>query len=129
MELRLYPAAGKDLRLLQVGDIEEGACWSRHVVPFYIPDDADDLPRTILVNGEAAIAEKNVLSDRVFVGEVPVREALVDDDTPWRIFGVVLIEVTSPDERDLQRAKETGTYFHRSCPESLVGWGHGVAQN
>jgi hypothetical protein len=95
MELRLNPAAGKKLWLLQVREIEEGACWSRHVVLFYIADDADDLSRTILIDGEAAIAEQNVLSDRVLVGEVPVREALVDDDTPWRIFGVVLIEVTS----------------------------------
>jgi hypothetical protein len=58
MELQLYP----DLWLLQVGEIEEGACWSRHVVLFYIANDADDLPRTILVDGEAFIAEQNVLS-------------------------------------------------------------------
>src|SRR3981081_2462992 len=90
--------SGKHRRLL----IEWGVDKRRSLLPgtkmLDVADDSNDLARPRFIDGVRVVAQEDLLTDGIFVGEESVGERLIDGDDPGRGFRVVFIEVTPFDQ-------------------------------
>src|SRR5207237_542130 len=75
----------------------------------HVTYNADDLPWPFLVHGIRVIAQKDLLPDWIFVGKEAMREGLVHDDSPRGSFRIVLVQIASFFQRNLEGAEEART--------------------
>src|SRR5207237_5937994 len=94
----------------------------------HVTDNADDLPWPFLVHGIRVIAQKDLLPDWIFVGKEAMREGLVHDDSPRGSFRIVLVQIASFFQRNLEGAEEARTDFIVPGTRPLVWRRFGVPQ-
>ena len=94
-----------------------------------VADDADNLPGAFLIYGVRVVAEEQLLSDGILVGEEAMRESFVHDNSPRRSFRIVIIQIAPFFQGNLQCAEKIRTDLGVACPRPLVGRRGGMSQN
>ena len=89
---------------------------------FHVAHNADDLPRPVLVHGPRLVAHQQLLADGIDVGEIAMRESLVDHDGPGRSLCVMVIQEAAFAERDPQALQEAGTYLNVPRVGPVIRW-------
>src|SRR5580693_8550131 len=56
-------------------------------------------------------AQQQLLADRIFIRETAANERLVDHDGPRHTLRVILIQITSLNERNPHGAEKAGTHY------------------
>src|SRR5277367_3742950 len=100
-------------RVLKVGFVKE-CVHSAYPDMLDVGYNAHDLTWTLFVHAIRFVAQKQLLADRIFLREIAVCHALVNNYRPGRALRVALVQVTSFLERNPHGAKEAGAHFVKS---------------
>src|SRR5258707_10058026 len=102
-------ASREHSRLLQIRGVHKSGDFFTKAKVFNVPNDANDLARSLFIHGIRIVTQAQLLSNRIFVREVTARKSFVDHNHPRSTLCIVLIGVASFPEWNSQGAEKAGT--------------------
>jgi hypothetical protein len=95
----------------------------------YVADNANDLPRAVLLRGVRLVAQPYLLADRIYVGEIAAHKCLIDYNRPRCGAVIVLVEKAAFLQRDSECTEDVRADLSTTRVGPLVARRYGTAQN